>query len=315
MLHLVHDFVNRLATHLWDNLIANVDATFACKYLAENSALHNREASLCHRDATGRLSPTSLPSVRLQENRRGLASCSVRRQTAIRPPLPACGSTVSPLMITASTETPTSRTTDFGKFSLSPMALSLHLLPSPTSTPHVCHPCCMCATPAAEPGLLGDGLLQGLLRCRVLDLAHELLLLLFNSPRQQADVRNSDSSLFRPKEQKRTHPRALWNLSRLSGFLPNPKRQARPSRTSPDPPPPGKRANAYAHAKSAMLTPSHGSQQTSLSGLWKRRAHPKHALLNFVPAQVANSSLPWTASWSCWRCIWLRESLLGVGGL
>ena len=34
MLHLVHDFVNRLATHLWDNLIANVDATFACKYLA-----------------------------------------------------------------------------------------------------------------------------------------------------------------------------------------------------------------------------------------------------------------------------------------
>ena len=39
MLHLIHDFVNSLATHLWDNLIANVDATFACTSLAENSAL------------------------------------------------------------------------------------------------------------------------------------------------------------------------------------------------------------------------------------------------------------------------------------
>ena len=82
---------------------------------------------------------------------------------------------------------------------------------------------------------------------------------LFNSPRQQADVRNSDSSLFRPKEQKRTHPRALWNLSRLSGFLPNPKRQARPSRTSPDPPPPGEtgerilsRQVSHAHALSRL---------------------------------------------------------------
>mmetsp|Transcript_34639 Transcript_34639/g.48317 ORF Transcript_34639/g.48317 Transcript_34639/m.48317 type:complete len:326 (-) Transcript_34639:406-1383(-) len=48
MLHLIHDFVNSLATHLWDNLIANVDAT------------------------TGSLSPTGLASVRLQENSRGL---------------------------------------------------------------------------------------------------------------------------------------------------------------------------------------------------------------------------------------------------